>query len=108
MDAECRSGLGCANGLCKPILANPNGLVPLTIADYAGETCKDDPGATQAYFRVASGMNDGDFYRLPFPNDIRKKNGRPPPTVHPTPPTAGIGADYATAYPHALDQHAGG
>lgn len=108
-DSDCRLG-SCPQltHLCIPELANPSGLVPLTIADFKGETCKDDPGATQAYFRVPRGADDGDFYRLPFPNDIRKKNGRLDLTGHPTPGSGGAGVDTFAAYLRDLERNADG
>jgi hypothetical protein len=61
---ECLSGLWCGtNGKCA-------GLAD-AYPPYAGATCADE-GAFRAYFEVPRpGRPPADFFRLPFPNDIR-------------------------------------
>ena len=96
--SDCLGGLGCEMGKCTPFPPVPGdaGLAPLAFPPlWAGETCKDDPGATAAYFHVPRGSADGDFYRLPFPNDVRLDAGKVSlkNPNHPTPGTALLGYD---------------
>jgi hypothetical protein len=94
---DCLAGLACASGHCAPL---PNvgdaGVAPLAFPPtWAGETCTDDMGPTTAYFRVPRGTGDGDFYRLPFPNDVRLTSGKVTLASpnHPTPGSALLGFD---------------
>ncbi len=86
---DCLAGLACAMGACAPLPpVGDGGMPPLAFPPlWGGETCKDDTGATKAYFHVPRGTADGDFYRLPFPNDVRLTNGKvslaSPPTRRP-------------------------
>ena len=89
---DCFGGLSCINKACGTY--PPPGLPP----QWAGETCADDPGQTAAYFRVPRGSNDGDFYRLPFPNDVRLKNGHPDLSGHPSPGSSLLGFDVVDRY----------
>jgi hypothetical protein len=91
--ADCLGGLGCQGGMCEPYPPSSSGLPPLGIPTWMGETCVDDMGPTEAYFRVPRGSNDGDFYRLPFPNDVRLVNGKVSLTGHPTPGADLLGYD---------------
>ncbi len=95
---DCFGGLACAGGVCTPLPPNPNGPPPLGIPDWKGETCADDSGPVKAYFRVPRGTGDGDFYRLPFPNDIRMKNGKPDLAGHPSPGSGLLGFDPVDRY----------
>ena len=76
---DCLAGLGLHGGRVRALppvgdaRARPRSAFRRL---WAGETCKDDSGATAAYFHVPRGSNDGDFYRLPFPNDVRLTNGK--------------------------------
>ena len=106
--ADCYGGLACANRICTPLPASPGGLPPLGISTWKGETCVDDPGPTKAYFRVPRGTNDGDFYRLPFPNDVRMKSGHLDLSHHPTPGTELLGLDIVDRYLRDLEQNADG
>ncbi len=104
---DCLGGLGCVSaspGLdspdgagggstCEPYPPSSGGVSPLAIPSWAGETCIDPPGPTQAYFRVPRGSGDGDFYRLPFPNDVRNAAGKIDLSGHPTPGSALLGYD---------------
>ncbi|HEX4445862.1 MAG TPA: hypothetical protein VH044_03975 [Polyangiaceae bacterium] len=101
---DCLAGLGCASTspaassdggalACQPYPPSPNGVAPIAIPSWTGETCNDPTGPTQAYFRVPRGTDDGDFYRLPFPNDVRLTAGKIDLTGHPTPGAALLGYD---------------
>jgi len=64
---RCQFGFFCIFGRC----ARP---VPWTGADCSAEAPTDPP---VAYFRVPRGDEPlPEFYRLPFPNDVRRKGGR--------------------------------
>jgi len=95
--ADCYGGLACTGGMCEPLPPIPDGGVPLLAfpPTWTGETCTDVSGATQAYFRVPRGTGDGDFYRLPFPNDVRNTGGKISLSNpnHPTPGSALLGYD---------------
>lgn len=93
--ADCFGGLVCTGGACQPL---PPGSPPFGISTWQGETCTDPSGATQAYFRVPRGSNDGDFYRLPFPNDVRIDAGKISLAGHPTPGSDLLGFDVVARY----------
>jgi hypothetical protein len=107
-NADCFAGLACADGTCTPLPPNPNGNPPIGLVTWKGETCADDMGPTKAYFHVPRGMGDGDFYRLPFPNDVRKKNGKLDLSGHPTPGAGLVGFDPVDRYLRDLEQNADG
>jgi pimeloyl-ACP methyl ester carboxylesterase len=91
--ADCLAGLGCNLGSCAPYPPVPEGGPPIALPSWFGETCSDPTGATQAYFRVPRGTDDGDFYRLPFPNDVRNDAGKISLAGHPTPGSGLLGYD---------------
>lgn len=106
---DCFGGLACANGKCTPLPPNPMGGPPLGIPTYTGETCTpDDAGPTKAYFRVPRGSGDGDFYRLPFPNDVRMKGGHPDLTGHPSPGSGLLGFDPVDRYLRDVEKNTDG
>ena len=106
--ADCFGGLVCANKTCEPAPPGAGGLPPVGVPTWKGADCTDDAGPTVAYFRVPRGSNDGDFYRLPFPNDVRMKNGHPDLTGHPSPGTELLGFDPVDRYLRDVEQHADG
>jgi pimeloyl-ACP methyl ester carboxylesterase len=74
---DCALGLVCLEGKCTPL------------AFWPGVSCQEDKGAIRAYFEIPRAKKPiGDFYRLPFPNDIRLRNGRVDVADHPNPGTA--------------------
>lgn len=101
---DCTAGLGCFQGVCGQA---PPGFPPLGGAPGKTETCATESGAPLAWFRVPRGVDDGDFYRLPYPNDIRLKNGKPDLTGHVTPGPGIIGVDVLQRYVDALQQRDG-
>ena len=105
---DCFGGLACADGVCATLPPNPSGPPPLGLPTWKGETCADDPGPVKAYFRVPRGTGDGDFYRLPFPNDIRTKGGHPDLTGHPSPGPYMLGFDPVDRYLRDVEQSADG
>jgi hypothetical protein len=55
---------------------------------WTNDTCPADVDGATAYFEVPrSGGTEADFYRLPFPNDVRKRDGKVDLTGHPVPPS---------------------
>jgi hypothetical protein len=68
-------------------------------------TCEDVPGPVKAYFEVpgAAGADEGDFFRLPFPNDIRLEAGKPDLNGFPTPGPELLGVDMVQAYVDRLE-----
>ena len=71
---DCALGLICLEEECTPLQFWP------------GVTCNEDTGAFRAYFEVPRGGQAlSEFYRLPFPNDIRKKEGKVDVSGHPNP-----------------------
>jgi hypothetical protein len=95
----------------------PTSPVPIAFPPtWLGETCKDDPAPpTEAYFHVPRGSNDGDFYRLPFPNDVRASApGMASNRIslsnpnHPTPGSALLGYDLVQRYITDLENTADG
>src|SRR5262249_23943907 len=87
--SDCLRGLSCASGKCA---VGVPGL-PFGAPLWAGDTCPAETGSAVAWFRVPRGKDDGDFYRLPFPNDIRIKSGHPDLSGHPTPGSSLLGYD---------------
>jgi hypothetical protein len=94
---DCIAGLVCgSNKMCDPIVdAYP---------PFAGVICAPDEQPFRAYFQVPrTGMRLPDFYRLPFPNDIRvKADGTLNMSDFPRPGPSILGVDivdlYATAW----------
>ncbi len=106
--SDCFGGLTCLNKACAPLPPSPGGLPPLALPTWKGAACQDDSGATKAYFRVPRGNDDGDFFRLPFPNDIRKKSGRPDLVGFPTPGSELLGFDVVDRYARDLEGNVDG
>lgn len=80
--ADCALGLVCIDDLCT------------ALSYWAGVECADDDGPLRSYFEIPrSGETVTEFYRLPFPNDIRLKGGKIDLTGHPNPGTA-LPAEY--------------
>ncbi|MGB0680530.1 MAG: hypothetical protein ACPGUV_12785, partial [Polyangiales bacterium] len=86
-DLDCLAGLSCASAAaggqsCQSV----PGAIP-GLPQWTGESCVADTGPARAYFDLPRG--DGDFYRLPFPNDARRGgDGRLDLSGHPSPGTA--------------------
>ncbi len=72
---ECMLGLACVMDICQ------------ALAFWEGVTCDPDEKILRAYFEVPQGAVT-EFYRLPFPNDVRLKNGRVDVSDHPDPGNA--------------------
>ena len=75
--SECSLGLVCLGGSCN------------AVSFWAGVSCTDPEGDFRALFEVPrTGQALDEFYRLPFPNDIRRKDGNVDVSGHPNPGTA--------------------
>lgn len=100
--ADCLGGLGCNAGKC---IQGPPGAPPFGLSQWGGEKCATESTDALSYFRVPRGTaDDGDFYRLPFPNDIRRSGGHPSLTGHPTPGSELLGVDVVQRYMSALEK----
>jgi hypothetical protein len=98
--SACFGGLTCNLGKCT---ITPPSVPSFGFPLWDGETCEQDNGPPAAYFHVPRGTGDKDFYRLPFPNDIRMKNGHPDLTGHPTPGPELLGFDPVDRYLRAIE-----
>jgi hypothetical protein len=100
---ECFGGLLCLSSVCAQV---PPGALPLG-SFWQGASCGTETGPTTAFFRIPRGSGDGDFYRLPFPNDIRTKDGHPDLSGYPTPGAGVLGFDAMDRYARALEGETG-
>ncbi len=96
---DCFGGLACLGDTCGIV---PPGTPPFGLP-WPGVECAAESGPVQAYFRVPRGADDGDFYRLPHPNDIRLVDGKPDLTGHPTPGAGLLGYDVVDRYLRAVE-----
>jgi hypothetical protein len=104
--SACMGGLACIRGAC---LQAPDGVPTLGISGWKGVQCAAEPdGPTKAYFHVPRAGDEADFYQLPFPNDIRRKDGRPDLSGHPTPGADLLGYDLVDRYLRAIEQRSDG
>ncbi|MCS6797615.1 MAG: hypothetical protein NZ898_03635 [Myxococcota bacterium] len=90
---ECRPGRDGRPGHCinpAPVASGDGGsggLVP-GLPFWPGERCTDEGAPARALFEVPRfDGSDGDFYRLPFPNDIRRRPDGLDLRGHPSPAT---------------------
>jgi hypothetical protein len=102
VSSECFGGLLCAEKVCAP--PPPGGPPPLGVPGFKGVECEAETGDVSAYFRVPRGQDDKDYFRLPYPNDIRTKNGRPDLTGFPTPGADLLGYDLIDRWARYLEQ----
>lgn len=107
--ADCYGGLVCAAGACAPPPPG-GGVVPIGLPTWTGADCPpDDPPPVKPYFHVPrGGGNDGDYFRLPFPNDVRTKAGRPDLSGFPTPGPGPLGFDVVDRYLRDVEQNTDG
>jgi hypothetical protein len=99
-NGDCLSGLSCARDqTCQSTaIAYPR---------YGGAACADE-GPFRAYFEVPRpAQPPADFFRLPFPNDVRVSAGKLDISDFPTPGVGVLGVDlvrlYADAYTADFD-----
>jgi len=101
---DCYGGLTCAANLCAPPLP---GTPTFGVPTWTGVDCEaPGTGKVRAYFEVPGATSpkgqEADFFRLPFPNDVRKKNGKLDLTGFPTPGAGLLGFDPVQVYVDAL------
>jgi hypothetical protein len=101
---ECAAGLTCAAGRCG---SAPPGVPAFGGAPWAGVTCDSSPGKDEGVFQIPRGASD-EFYALPFPSDIRLKNGHPDLSGHPVPGPGALGFDPVDLYLRATEATADG
>jgi hypothetical protein len=96
--SDCLPGLFCGVGdLCAPFL--------LAFPPWQGGECPPDEEASVAYFEVPRGGTPAnDFFRLPFPNDIRVVDGHVDLTTLPTPGPGLVGVDLVALYKGAIER----
>jgi predicted esterase len=103
-NADCIAGLVChsGNGTCT----HPG----LLLADLlAPRACEEVGGEPRFLFEVPRGGEAAsEFYRLPFPNDIRAPGGRIDLSGHPTLPVSLLGMDPVKAYVDAIEARSEG
>ena len=85
------------------MLDRARGHTVVRASDVGGEKCEEETGAPISHFRVPRGSGDKDFYRLPFPNDIRMKGGHPDLSGHPSPGSELLGFDPVDRYLRAIE-----
>jgi hypothetical protein len=95
------AGLTCLDSKCA---VAPPGISPLG-QPWQGVDCtppvEDD---VKAYFEVpgAAGADEGDFFRLPFPTDVRRNKNKLDLSGFPTPGSALLGIDAVQLYVDAI------
>lgn len=100
--ADCMAGLICVGGLCsKGNLGAWTGLVCSSPASTTAKVLFHVP-------RAADATTNMDFYRLPFPNDIRMKNGKVSLTGHPRPGARVLPFDLVDRYITAIESEVTG
>lgn len=93
--SDCLAGLSCIQNeslafVCRSPAALPPGTeLPPAIPFWAGVDCPEDDLPARGYFEVPRfDGNDNDFYRLPYPNDVRRTGTGIDLRNHPAPGTA--------------------
>ncbi len=103
---DCFGGLSCNLGKCgQPLPGAPAFGLPT----WGGVACEpSSTGTVRAYFEVPGVQSpagqEGDFFRLPFPNDVRIVNGKLDLTGFPTPGPDYLGFDPLQPYIDALSK----
>jgi hypothetical protein len=96
-ESDCLAGLSCLENAAAamrtcasaPAIVLDGGAAPPMLPFWPGVTCTDESGPPTAFFRVPRGTaEDGDFHRLPFPNDVRRTASGLALDGHPTPGSA--------------------
>ena len=104
---DCFGGLACLKSQCG---VTPPGVSPLG-QPWAGVECAEPVDTdVKAYFEVpgAPGADEGDFFRLPFPTDVRKNGDKLDLSNFPTPGAALLGVDPVQLYVDAISQNDSG
>lgn len=105
---DCLAGLTCPLPLdgpaeCAAPSRSSEPEPPPAFTPWVGERCVEDNGPSRAYFEVPGvDGSDTDFYRLPFPNDLRRLDGQIDLSGHPH-PEAAVGSDIMGQYLEAIE-----
>lgn len=104
VSGDCYAGLTCTLGKCgQP----PPGAPTFGLPTWQGVTCEASSATgARAYFEVPGASpkgQEGDFFRLPFPNDARLKAGSVDLSGFPTPGPELLGFDPVKLYVDALN-----
>jgi len=104
LDEACAQTSDCIAGLvCGPndTCLNPSVAYP----PFTGIECTQDTGAFRVFFEVPTTADQGtEFFRLPFPNDIRvRANGTLDMRSFPRPGPSALGIDLVGTYVDALE-----
>lgn len=97
-DASCAPGLRCANtgrcavagepgttsegeacaasGECGFGLICGGGAICTPVPQWSGVECTPSEGPSRVLFEVPRGVREGDFFRLPYPNDVLRAGNR--------------------------------
>jgi hypothetical protein len=102
--SDCYAGLGCTLGKCS--VPGP-GAPTFGVSTWPGVNCEAaSTGEVDAYFEIPKvadpAAQTGDFFRLPFPNDVLVENGKIDLTGFPTPGSELLGFDPVQVYVDAL------
>ncbi len=100
--ADCLPGLLCVSGVCGKAA---------DIHFAAPPSCPAEDSVARVDFRVprsTDSLSGRDFYRLPFPNDIRMKNGTLSLAGHPTPGPTILPFDMVARYISAIEAESTG
>lgn len=101
---DCYGGLACVDSKCA---VTPPGIPPFG-QPWGGVECADPVKAdVKAYFEVpgADGAEEGDFFRLPFPTDVRRSGNTLDLSGFPTPGSALLGVDPVQLYVDAITEN---
>jgi len=99
---DCYAGLTCLDGECQPA---PPGVPSFGVPTFNELDCAESSDSpTRAYFEVPGTEEaaSGEFFRLPFPNDIRLVDGRPDLDGFPTTGPGLLGHDVVADYVAAI------
>jgi predicted esterase len=99
--SDCLAGLLCLRGQCTKAYMSP----PSPLA------CSPDEATARILFhvpRLGDPPTNPDFYRLPFPNDIRSKGGLLSLTGHPRPGATFLPFDIVDRYIKAIEAEVAG
>jgi predicted esterase len=106
--SDCFGGLVCLGGACA---SAPGGGGPVFGEAWSGVEC-EEPVETgvKAYFEVpgAAGADEGDFFRLPFPTDVRRSGNKLDLSGFPTPGDKLLGVDPVQLYVDAISDNDSG
>ena len=96
---DCFAGLACVSEQCARA---PAGVPTFGGTPWPGVDCQDSAYTNvRAYFEVpgAAGADERDFFRLPFPNDVRRVDSKLDLSGFPTPGTGMFVAPIGPATP---------